>query len=539
MNANDVESRLEKLAADSANPEMPLAILDRMARLQAGEEKPRRSDAAQIRPPRVRARGAVGSRGVTLLGIAAVLAVIGGAIALGGGNPVRPGPSSPVPESIGPSLQANLLQPGLTPTPESTIAPTLAARPSVSLGPWRQVYTFDSQWTFGNLWGGGPFQPVWLTWQNDEIVGLATRYRDPETQRTCVLQSKDGTRWTCTELPTPTGEACGPGPCPEVTGLAVHDGRWVVVGYSNFESPQLGNGDPGTFLTWTSGDGVHWSVQPRTSTPSGFIPGSRVVGAPAPPVLLATDRGFLVSGCPNGDQPGLRTSSDGLSWQPVTFAPGSMTMTCASLAARSSGGYMASGVCANGEPVSTECVAHSPDGLTWTASNPLVAVPSALAGELRIDQPDGPSYVDGQWIVALEDVAGGPYYEATSADGVNWRFSGVARWQDYPVADPRLGESDYHPPVFSQLASSGYWAINNGPHLTFGSGLPSPGFSLVPEGPTTSWSATGMNWQAVSDAPPGWPVALVETPTALLAFMDVAPGPPSNPITSVWIADKH
>jgi hypothetical protein len=47
-----------------------------------------------------------------------------------------------------------------------------------------------------------------------------------------------------------------------------------------------------------------------------------------------------------------------------------------------------------------------------------------------------------------------------------------------------------------------------------------------------------MQWQPVSDAPPGWPVDVVETPTSLVAFMDVIPGPPSNPVVSVWVAEK-
>jgi hypothetical protein len=68
--------------------------------------------------------------------------------------------------------------------------------------------------------------------------------------------------------------------------------------------------------------------------------------------------------------------------------------------------------------------------------------------------------------------------------------------------------------------------------------MPSPGPSLVPAGAKIYWSATGMQWQPVSDAPPGWPVDVVETPTSLVAFMDVIPGPPSNPVISVWVAEK-
>jgi RNA polymerase sigma-70 factor (ECF subfamily) len=242
MNTNDIERQLETLAANSANPDMPLAILDRMAQLEAGTSTAGQSEANVVRLPRLRLGATSRSRGLTLLGAAAILALVGGVMSVSGGHPVQPTPAPTQSWSPPPSMRVSAVQ------------PTTALKAPASLGPWRRLYTFGSEWTLGHVWGGGPFQPVWLSWQNNEIIGLATRYRAPEVQQLCVLQSKEGTDWTCAELPTPTGEACGPGPCPEVTGLAVHNGRWVVVGYSSFKSPSLGteSSDRLTLLTWTS-----------------------------------------------------------------------------------------------------------------------------------------------------------------------------------------------------------------------------------------------------------------------------------------------
>jgi hypothetical protein len=524
MNTNDIERQLETLAANAANPEMPLAILDRMAQLEAGTSTAGQSEANVVRLPRLRLGATSRSRGLTLLGVAAILALVGGVMSVSGSHPVQATPAPTQSWSPPPSLRV------------SPVQPTTALKTPASLGPWRQIYTFGSEFTFGHIWGGGPFQPVWLSWQDNEIIGLATRYRAPKAQQICVLQSKDGTDWTCAELPTPTGEACGPGPCPEVTGLAVHNGRWVVVGYSSFKSPSLGveSSDRLTLLTWTSDDGTNWSVQPNAPSPSDFITGTIVMGDPTPPALLATGNGFLMSGCPNGNQPALRTSTDGTSWKPVTFAPGSMTMTCAHLGAGSPAGYMASGSCWNDVIPSIECVAFSPDGLTWTTSNPTAGAPG-LPGSLRLAGPDGPTYVDGQWVLPLYN--GYNYYQGSSPDGINWTVSQAVP-ADFLSTEPGLSESDYHPPVFSQLASAGYWGLNDGPRR-FDDPASAAGYSLVPAGAGIYWSASGIQWRPVSNAPPGWPTDVVETPTSLIAFMTVEPGSASSPVTSVWIADKR
>ena len=92
--------------------------------------------------------------------------------------------------------------------------------------------------------------------------------------------------------------------------------------------------------------------------------------------------------------------------------------------------------------------------------------------------------------------------------------------------------------MFSQLASAGYWGLNDGPRRYYDPAT-AAGYSMVPAGARIYWSATSIQWQSVSSAPPGWPIDVVETPTSVIAFMTVEPGPPSNPVTSVWIADKR
>jgi len=202
---------------------------------------------------------------------------------------------------------------------------------------------------------------------------------------------------------------------------------------------------------------------------------------------------------------------------------------------------MATGFCPTAAQPYRECVAVSADGVTWTTSDPTTVVPPVLAGQLRIYQVPGPTYVDGRWIVVLDNaLAANPttttYYEASSADGVTWSMS-LGPEENY-LSSASLNESDYHPAMFSQLAQAGYWGVNNGPFGSATSASPSPGWTLVPAGSKTYWSPTGIRWQAVSDAPPGWPVAVVETPNGLVVFMNSG-STESPPTTTVWVAAKR
>jgi hypothetical protein len=215
-------------------------------------------------------------------------------------------------------------------------------------------------------------------------------------------------------------------------------------------------------------------------------------------------------------------------------------MHCAVLSAHSTAGYMATGYCPTDAQPNRQCVAYSADGLTWTTSDPTRVVSPDLATQLRIYQVPGPNYVAGRWIVVLDNAATTPvnsiYYEASSSDGVNWTMS-LGPEANNPVADPSLNESEYHPAMFTQLAQTGYWEVNNGLLWSATPGSPSPGWTFAPAGSKTYWSPTGIRWQTVSDAPPGWPVAVVETPSGLVVFMDSGTYP--SPTTTVWVAPKR
>jgi hypothetical protein len=525
MNTNEVERRLEALAAGSASPDLPLAILARMAELEGGGATllPVVMDGATgFRRGRI--GGSRRARGLTLLGLAAVLAVAGGTIYVAGGHPTQ----KPLSTSSASLNDQGQVKP-------------LPTAPPFALGPWRQVHAFSDGWNFGSIWGGGPNAGVWLSWQNGEIVGLAERYHVND-QLNCILQSKDGTDWTCSQLPTPTGEACGPGPCPTVGGLAYSNGRWIVVGSSDFRNPRDssagGFDSPFTILTWTSTDGTTWSEQPGArSAPVfvGMLPDTQNI---TPPQLLATNDGFVMSRCANPSQPGLWTSTDGTSWQPASYAPGSQTITCPRLGGGSGAGYVAIGYCQSGVMPGHDCVAFSVDGKTWTTSDPAAGASPEVAAHLRI-MPPLATYVAGQWIVDLDTAGDGGNYQASSPDGLHWRLA-PASWPDLLSTPPGVNESDYHPAAYSPLGASGYWAVHNGPHAFYNSAGASPVYELKPAAASTYWSATGMHWQTVAAAPPGWPLAVVETPTSLVAIMigDRQPGATSATET-VWVSAKR
>jgi hypothetical protein len=539
MNISDVERRLGELAASSASPELPLVILDRMAQLEGGAVPAPVGPDAVPTMHRVRSGGGPRSRSLMLLGVAAMLALIGGLLYVGGGRPIRKAPVAT------PSLVSRP-----EPTPAYLALPQLS--PPFALESWRQVHTFDDGWNFGSIWGGGPNPGVWLSYQNGEIVGIAERYDSSEHQQNCILLSKDGTTWTCSLVPTPTGQACGAGPCPVITGLAVHDGRWVAVGFSNFRSPQDGSPqaaspDPANlngnvFVAWTSPDGKTWTEQPSARLTQA-LSGINAVGAPTMPTLVAIKSGFLMSSC-YGDRPGLWTSSDGVTWRPVTMTAGSQTISCAMLGSATTAGYMASGRCSTSSMANQQCEAFSTDGSTWTTSDPAAGASPALAAQLVMSLPYGPVYVAGGWYLPLDTPqagAGRLAYQASSTDGLHWTVF-TTNWPDALSTEPGLNEGDYHPATFTQSFENGFWGINDGPRFYLNSAFPSPGYSLVPEQASTYWSATGNNWQAVGPSPPGWAIAMAETPTGLVAFMTTRTTHADESVTettSVWVADKN
>ena len=519
MNTNDVERRLEALASSSADPDVPAILLDRLARFDANEEPalaPVRMEAVRA-SHMVRTVGGPRSRGLLLMGVAAVLATAGGLFYVAGGHPspTGPQPSRTFTTERQSSATAEVSLGSIRPQP----------MPPLTVGSWKKTYTFSGNLIFGNIYGSD-VSPVILTWQNGEIVGLAQRTNGNGVQQTCVLQSKDGSNWKCSVLPNPPGTDCSTNRCPTVTGLAVRGGRWVAVGSLDvgaaYAPPDPSSGPTPEYeqedLTWTSTDGTTWTEHTSARYATTIDPGGDALGSPARPVILTTPGGFLMSRCVAG-QSGLWTSADGLNWKPAAFSQGSQMLSCGHLGNPSAAGYAATGQCQTGT-APHDCVAFSVDGTTWTTSDPIAGVSQGLAGNLGI-VPVGPVYASGRWIVSLESTA--PFdtsvFESSSSDGIGWSMSPVSTNQLATSAG--VGESDYHGPVFSELAQSGYWGINPA--------------GLSPS--SLYWSLTGNYWQRVADAPPGWPVAVVETPTGLVALMGT--GSAASYTTTVWVASKR
>jgi hypothetical protein len=519
MNTNDVERRLERLAASSASPELPPAILDRMAQLEAGAEPalaPVDVDAGPVMH-RVRAAGGPRSRVLMLLGVAATLALVGGLIYTGATRPIRQAPVT-------------------TAQPQPQLQAWVEPKPPVSIGSWRQVYTFNDPWMFGGIYTDAPVE---LSWQNDEIVGLAVRHNTQDEERTCVLQSKDGTNWTCSALPFPVGLVCESAkPCFSATGLAVHDGRWVVVGQTAYHGP---DGAQPTLLVWTSTDGQTWTEQPvDRSIPAPN--GGYNYGGPGLSPIVATANGFLMTNCSDTTSSGIWTSADGARWQPAVSTSGSLAIHCPIIGGGSSTGYMAIGGChaiyiGNDDP---GCIATSTDGINWTTRDPVPALTADLAGHPRLLGFPAPTYVDGRWIVYLATSAptGGDDadYAASSADGLHWSLARVP-WPDM-LND--LASNSPSPAAYSLIGSSGYWAVYRGPLSVWDSAGASPGYVDTAASASVYWSGTGLDWQAVGGAPPWDPVAVVETPTGLVAIMiPPATGENPYPAATVWIAAKN
>ena len=517
MNTNDVERRLEALAAASASPDLPPAILDKLARLESG--------AVDMTPIRLASRhrhrptSPESLRRLMLIGLAAALTLTGG-LAYALANQPKPIPS-----------------------------PT----PPVALGEWHQVHTFT-----GSAYN--QYETVsYLSWQNDEIVGLASGHDSFDLYQTCVLQSKNGIQWTCSELPKPTDLGCTTETCARGIGVAVKDGHWVATG---LVSSAAGASGSATLVVWTSGDGVTWTEQPSARLSYyGAAPNVYLYEA-APIVLLATPYGFVRAGSAPGTLPQgsniLMTSRDGVAWEPAAMAPGSAPTTIAALSSDPTGGYLALGSCRMPDQTVRDCSAHSADGETWTTSYPTGSASSQLGSRLGLSS--NPARVGGKWLVGLstyrQDVVvnstavdDSGYYVATSADGLNWTVS-PRPWplllQNTSSAD---GTEAFYP-VYSEPGPSGSWAIAGGDEpwsTTLATYDPSAAPPTMPvESAHTYWSDDGIFWQRVANGPTGNPVAMVETPTQIVTILAAYPQgggpftyPASSAIVSVWVADKH
>jgi RNA polymerase sigma factor (sigma-70 family) len=500
LSAVEVERRLESLAARAARPDVPYATVSKLTRLEAGAvtiDVP-----TSIRTRRtVRGAPSVSVRRMALLGLAAVVALAGGLLY---------------------NLWNYLPQNNHTPTP----VPSLLQAPPVHLEGWRQVHAFAGK--------NDQYEAVSLWWEDGQIVGLAQGMDDTGTVRSCVLRSKDGTDWSCGELPRPP-DLCRAQPCTTLSGVAFHNGRWVTVGYVSASESSTE-----VTVTWTSSDAGTWA---QPTKPSTFSPSATLAGRP-PVQLLATDAGFLLSAY--GASSALWTSADGTTWKPARFSAGSWSMVRAALGTSQSGGYVADGECQVGA-ATRPCVAYSADGSMWTTADPLAGASSDLAASLTIGDA-GPTFVGGRWNVYLSTSGSGVTgtqdnsmaYAARSSDGIHWTLSRTspADWLVGGVMDSS-GQviSDF--PAYSQLGNSGYWALYNGPMDFMPTGS-TQYWTGTPPTPTTYWSPSGLYWQQIQDAPPGVPLAVVETPTQLVAIVAVYPNGDraATPVVSVWAAAK-
>jgi len=506
MNTIDVERRLEALAAGSASPDLPLPILDRLSDLEAGV------DAQPVRISTVRGihRGSSrNGRRFLLLGVAATLAIAGSLVYAAG----------------------NLNKPAPLPTPP------------VTLGQWHQIHAFTAS-------DYDQFEHVSLSWQNGEIVGVATGNDKDGLGATCVLRSKDGTNWSCSELPKPA-DLCTVNACVQIVSVAVSKGAWVATGIANT------TGGKAISLTWTSPDGVTWTERPSLRVTIGDSIGNvAVIGFSSFPTnLLATRYGFVRSGsvvaplqAPSVD--GLMTSSDGANWQPANLTPGSPQMLYAYLAA-SPYGYLAMGMCATtAGSGSRACAAYSTDGENWTTSYP--GTGATVAASDTLSAYGLPVFRGGRWVTDLLRVtpsdgtrAG---YEADSTDGINWTIRSLPGLTELQTAFSSDQSQTYYP-AYSLPDTDGTWGIGGAGVFAYTSSSASDA-ALPPtpaiDDPYTYWSETGSDWVKVSSGPVGNPLAIVDTPTQLIALIAVYPdgtgpgNPPGTyPSVSVWAATKH
>ncbi len=507
MNTDDIERRLEAFASSSANLDVPAALWNKLAELEASG-----SAAAKPTPIRFHTRyrrgGAARTRGLMLIGLAACLSMIGGVLYVA---------ASHVPQqTTAPSNRPTATGIPNSPVPTSGIAQPLPT-PPVSLGAWTQIHTFVSPIK--------QYSSLTLSWQQNQFVGIAYGIDEFGFKENCVLRSADASTWTCNLLPRPKGIDCLPDVCVMASGVAVKNGHWLAVGQVEPWPSAPSASDPAgphTLLTWTSDDGVTWLEQPTARLIGDF-------SLPLGPTLMATNAGFLMAG---GGGPAIWTTIDGKSWRPARYKAGSSPMLDAVVSADQSGKLLALGNCpVDGQDRPRPCAATTSDGVSWTTSLVATGVTSALS-----IFSERAAKADGRWVVYLvnrDDYKPGDpvFYRASSEDGGVWTLA--------PVAEPNI----YRPGLAMSLpGASGRWAIAGPMPPIRLEPSSSPHYEDIPDFvPSTYWSDLGLYWQEVAGTPPGLPMALVETPTELVAFMSVRPSSDSAavPSVSVWTAAKR
>jgi hypothetical protein len=493
MNTNDVERRLEALAAQSADPAVPKTLFDRLAVLEV--DSPAATASWKIGSgPSTGHSHASRAKGVTALGLAAAFMLAGSLMYMAGGLHVDPKPSQsphptgPAPTSTGVAGISDWYNPGNP----------------LTLGSWTKVHTFT-----GAL---DQYRNVSLSWQDGMIVGLADGW-DAGWRNTCVLVSKDnGHSWTCSELPRPGTCSGSRDNCIIPGAVGVRNGRWIAVAQLD---PALVEGNYTRLQTWTSGDGIHWNEQ----VGARFDIGTLYPEYPGVPYIqiVPTAWGFILAGyrypaSTSATPSALWTTTDGMSWQPVTVK-GSGPLGRVQVDGDSTSGYVAFGYCqvrtpttnlsGQLDPGSHVCAAQSNDGLNWTMTDPLGSLPTDVAESIQPATASGISRYAGRWVMPLAYDPSShvrAYYEASSANGISWRVQRI---------NIRPNEE-----------SSTLYVCSRGPNgwVAFGQDLDQYFY------PSIYWSPNGFVAERIGPAPePTGPRyaahAIVRTPTGIVVIL--------------------
>jgi hypothetical protein len=224
------------------------------------------------------------------------------------------------------------------------------------------------------------------------------------------------------------------------------------------------------------------------------------------------------------------TTTDGTSWQPVTV-PGWTVRGAIEISGDPSTGFLAVGACpapgtTDADPSAPICAAHSIDGSTWTTVDLLAgASPQLTQGKIALATSLGASRYAGLWVLPAVYVPSAnidpiEYYQLTSGDGVSWRLLHIPMRPSFEV--------------YGLPGTSG--ACSHGSDGWVGLGDPEKLFY-----PSTYWSPNGFVSERIGPAPDGDALAVVRTPTGIVAIIAVYPedysaNPAARPTITVWSA---
>jgi hypothetical protein len=519
MNTNEVERRLEALAAQSEDPAVPKTLYDRLALVDAGGP----TAAISQRPGHEHTRSnASRAKGITALGLAATLMLAGSLLYIAGNRSPETTPN--------PSERPTASAPAPTTSSAASIGTWLNPGNPLTLGTWVQVHKFGGE--------VDQYRSVSLSWQDGQIVGLADGHNDSWRRNTCVLISRDGHDWACNPLPQPAW--CNSRDHCVIPGaIAVAKGHWIAVAQEDPWALPDYNGSVPT-ITWTSDNGVNWHEQVGAVFTLASNDPTKV-DRQHEIRILPTATGFLMAGyeLPTSTGAGhvaMWTTTDGTSWQPVTV-PGWTVRGAIEISGDPSTGFLAVGACpapgtTDADPSAPICAAHSIDGSTWTTVDLLAgASPQLTQGKIALATSLGASRYAGLWVLPAVYVPSAKidpieYYQLTSGDGVSWRLLHIPMRPSFEV--------------YGLPGTSG--ACSPGPDGWVGLGGDPGGDS------GTYWSPNGFVSERLGPAPDGLEstpdddaLAVVRTPTGIVAIIAIYPedyseNPAERPTITVWSA---